>query len=237
MNCDPPQEPLAGHMDPGQPEPPKQRCYPVQRYGRYFVREYGRMKRPTVEAMQAEIWQRGPISCSVDASSLEYGRYKAGEVIEVSLEDKRKSKEKQRGRSVKASTDSKVTSQGEDQEEGLPVVISWEPDHNVEVVGWGMDANGTHWIVRNSWGGYWGDWGIFKVRQGMNSMGIEDLCHWATIDAEPIVDDWGPDDSTRIFASTDIQPEDDELWKDVVPRIYRKFAKKHPESLLDPLLA
>jgi cathepsin X len=207
MNCDPE---ISAVSDLHQKQP---RCYPVQRYGRYFVREFGRLKHPHVREMQAEITKRGPISCSVDAKALEYGRYKQDAVIAVTLDDKRKM-----------------------NNETSELVIFWEPDHNVEIVGWGQDEAGLHWIVRNSWGGYWGDHGIFKVRLGINSIGIEDLCHWAVIDPEPVIDDWGPDDSSRIFASTDQQPEDLELWKDVVPRIYRKRARLDPEELdLHPL--
>jgi cathepsin X len=200
MNCDP-----AVHEQAA-----KSTCYPVQRYGRYFVTEFGRMKKPTVAEMQTEIWKRGPISCSVDAHELEYGKYKKDRVISVTLNEK--------NNTTIAAAPSKL-------------VLSWEPDHDVEIVGWGTDEGGKHWIVRNSWGGYWGDHGIFKVRMGENSIGIEDLCHWAVIDPTPVVEDWGPNDSTRIFASTDEHPEDDEQWKDVVPRIYRKRARHHPELL------
>ena len=103
------------------------------------------MKKPTVSQLQAEIWKRGPVSCSVDASSLEYSKYVPGSVINSSLTVNK---------------------------------ISWEPDHDVEVVGWGRDSGGLFWIVRNSWGSYWGDQGWFYVRAGFNSMGIEDLCNW-----------------------------------------------------------
>jgi cathepsin X len=170
---------------------PNSTCYPVQRYGRYFVTHYGRVGR-NVAAMQSEIFNYGPISCSVDAEELEYGRYQAGDVIAVAQKKK-------------ANAD-----------------VSWEPDHDVEVVGWGRDAGGSHWIVRNSWGGYWGDQGIFKVRIGINSLGIEDLCHWARINPYPVIDDWGPDDSSRIFASAEDPVRDKHLWKHVVPKIYRR---------------
>ena len=70
MNCDPPT-----------PDAPHGVCYPVQSYDRYFVREFGRMKRPTVHEMKAEIFRRGPISCSVDASFVDGGKYKPGDIV------------------------------------------------------------------------------------------------------------------------------------------------------------
>lgn len=37
--------------------------------------------------------------------------------------------------------------------------------HAVDIVGWGMDSNGTfYWIMRNSWGIAWGDQGYFKIQ-------------------------------------------------------------------------
>jgi cathepsin X len=72
MNCDPPT-----------PDAPHGVCYPVQSYDRYFVREYGRMKKPSVHEMKAEIFRRGPISCSVDASFVEKGHYKPGDIVRV----------------------------------------------------------------------------------------------------------------------------------------------------------
>ena len=45
----------------------------------------------------------------------------------------------------------------------------------VSVVGWGEDARGTHWLVRNSWG----EMGFVRVRLGTNALLLETLCHWA----------------------------------------------------------
>lgn len=55
-------------------------------------------------------------------------------------------------------------------------------DHIVSIVGWGTDEEtGTqHWIIRNSWGQYWGEFGFVRVEMGGNVLGIESEISWAT---------------------------------------------------------
>lgn len=53
-------------------------------------------------------------------------------------------------------------------------------NHAVSIVGWGTTSDNTpYWVVRNSWGEYWGDNGYFKVYRGNNTLQIESNCVWA----------------------------------------------------------
>lgn len=53
-------------------------------------------------------------------------------------------------------------------------------DHTVEVAGWGETPSGLkYWVVRNSWGTYWGHGGWFKIARGKNQNVIESDCSWA----------------------------------------------------------
>jgi len=55
-------------------------------------------------------------------------------------------------------------------------------NHGVSIVGWGWDdvTKTRHWIVRNSWGQFWGEMGFFRVDMGRNLLGIENNLAWAT---------------------------------------------------------
>jgi cathepsin X len=117
--------------------PPEGKCVGLSRYPNVTISEYGSIQ--GADAMQKEIYSRGPISCGIDAAPiLQYqgGVYKG-------------------------------------DGEGI--------DHVISVVGWGQEHEENYWIVRNSWGEFWGEMGYIRVAFG--SLMVEDQCSWAVPDA------------------------------------------------------
>jgi len=114
-------------------------CAPIVTYPNVTIAEYGSIQ--GVDAMQQEIFARGPIACGIDA--LPVLQYTSGI----------------------------VTDPGN------------EVDHIISVTGWGTDATTgqKYWIMRNSWGEYWGEMGFARVAFG--AIQIETMCSWATVKA------------------------------------------------------
>merc|ERR1712232_275321 len=56
-------------------------------------------------------------------------------------------------------------------------------NHEVSIAGWGSDQGVDYFIVRNSWGTYWGEEGWLRIKQ--TDLGIDRQGDWGV----PILDD------------------------------------------------
>jgi len=110
-------------------------CTCLDHYPNVTIAEYGHVTGD--DAMQKEIFNRGPIACGIAAMPI-------------------------------------LNYNG-----GIATDMNADVDHEISVVGWGTDATvGKYWIIRNSWGEYWGEFGYIRVKFG--ALGVGD-CDWATV--------------------------------------------------------
>jgi cathepsin X len=112
-------------------------CVAINQFPNATISSYGQVS--GYAAMQNEIYNRGPISCGIDASR----------ILEYTT--------------------------------GINSMRGTGVDHVISVVGWGKDASSgvQYWIVRNSWGEYWGEMGYIRVEMGHNYLDLESQCAWA----------------------------------------------------------
>jgi cathepsin X len=111
-------------------------CHAVHSFPNATISEYGTYHNASVDAIKAEIYARGPVKASVNATPLV--DYRGGLIRDMTLRNQ-------------------------------------SHNHGVSIVGWGIleDRKEQYWIVRNSWGEYWGQMGFFRVLLGYNLLGIE----------------------------------------------------------------
>lgn len=128
-------------------------CFVVQGWVSHGASAIGKVSGE--EAMMREIYARGPIACTYRADAGFRLNYTANAVsnggVYVALP----------GVSVAGGADT--------------------APHAMEVAGWGEAQDGRrYWVVRNSFGTYWGAAGWAKLERGVNLFGGEAGCDWAT---------------------------------------------------------
>jgi cathepsin X len=126
-----------------------------------MVAEHGRLDGGDRNAIKAEVYARGPVSCSIDATAL---------------------LDEHRGKKAVAEFNPNATTNH------LVSIVGWArvPD---PLGGSGDPEDGLveAWVVRNSWGRAWGDNGFFYIvtsayRNGTGNdynLAIEQSCGWA----------------------------------------------------------
>jgi len=70
---------------------------------------------------------------------------------------------------------------------GPPVTNVADLDHEISIYGYGTENGVDYWLLRNSWGTFWGNNGFAKVAKGTGSLGVELDCSWVKVNATPTI--------------------------------------------------
>jgi hypothetical protein len=115
------------------------------------------------------------------------------------------------------------------------------PRHATSIVGWGKSNKGQkYWVVRNSWGTYWGENGFFKIAKGINNLGIEEECSWGV----PTIAGTSTEDLDRVMGRRDTLVTSEDLGAGIdgtenlvqVPRTHSKAAPKKMVTVAAPVV-
>ncbi|OQR80473.1 cathepsin B, cysteine protease family C01A, partial [Thraustotheca clavata] len=108
-------------------------------------------------------------------------------------------------------------------------------EHDVEIVGFGVENGTKFWHVRNSWGTYWGENGFFKIVRGINNLGIESDCAYVVPDIvmEDLVWNITPSYTGSIFGLRPLNLNESNNIKDTTTDItVNKSLTAAPEKII-----
>jgi len=98
-------------------------------------------------------------------------------------------------------------------------------DHVISIVGWGVDAGTKYWIIRNSWGQFWGEMGYIRLVKGQDQLSVEEDCDWAVPGSWTVANMPCDEDGSNCPA-----PADTGMWVDPAhdrTPLGKKLTKKH----------
>jgi len=131
-------------------------CRDITSFPNATIAEYGIYKSPSIQTIKSEIYARGPVAVGIAGVYLH--NYTGGIILhDADLVD--------------LQTTHAVS------------IVGWGTTRNYSTDSTGKDDGGVdYWIVRNSWGEYWGELSFFRIEMGWNLLGIETEITWATPD-------------------------------------------------------
>lgn len=114
--------------------------------------------------MMKDILRNGPTTGDFQANEY-FGAYKSGILSEAGIL-KAKNLLQKSEKLDSSLSDETMSKRGQN-------FHNW--NHTVMLIGWGVDKDTgeKYWIVRNSYGPFWGDKGDFKLKRGSNDFGME----------------------------------------------------------------
>lgn len=169
---------------------PSGECYVPKSYNVYKIDEYAQLPSLNAEAIQNEIFARGPVACGINADPIHNWT----------------------GPGVYTKN------------------VTGSLNHIISIVGWGVDNDKDktpYWLIRNSWGEYWGEQGYMKVARGNNIINIEEYCAYAVP-----VDTWSKQQYPTEDGPKEVTPKEPEVEMIKKSLLEKVKQMKYPPCLI-----